>query len=450
MSKHLTVENIAQYIAEINRIYRAGNATEHTYRPALKSLLEAMANGLTVTNEPKRIACGAPDYIVTRKEIPVGYVEAKDIVTARDSVVIDIDKKTLQNRIQKFCDSTISDDEIRKWLFPSKSDGKYLAGDSRGWKLPEARKKIAKNNHEELIQDINYRPFDTRKIYYTPAMVDWGRENVMQHFLKGENVGLVIPKINKEDNCFFISDKIIGHKHCSAYDSNTLFPLYIYPEVNKLFSDENRKHNLNNAYLDLFSLHTGLQFTEEKEEAENTFAPIDVLDYIYAVLHSPTYREKYKEFLKIDFPRVPYPENTEQFWKLVVLGGKLRSLHLLEGVEPQQGMADFPIAGSNEIEKPYYSPPCMEGWQPQADGVVSAQAGSGRVYINDTQYFDNVPLVAWNFYIGGYQPAQKWLKDRKGRTLNFEDIRHYQKMIWVLRETGEVMRKVDEVMDITM
>jgi len=119
------------------------------------------------------------------------------------------------------------------------------------------------------------------------------------------------------------------------------------------------------------------------------------------------------------------------------LGGKLRRLHLMEGVEPQQGMADYPIAGSNEIEKPHFVCHCVLDPQSPANG---------KVYINETQYFDNVPSVAWNFYIGGYQPAQKWLKDRKGKTLGYDDIRHYQKIIWVLKETEEVTREVDEVM----
>jgi hypothetical protein len=128
---------------------------------------------------------------------------------------------------------------------------------------------------------------------------------------------------------------------------------------------------------------------------EGNFFAIDLLDYIYAVLHSPAYREKYKEFLKIDFLRIPYPKNAEQFLRLAKLGGKLRKLHLLEGVEPEKGLADYLVAG--------------------------------KVYINDTQYFSNVPLEAWNFYIGGYQPAQKWLKDRKGRVLSYDDKLHYQR-----------------------
>ena len=147
------------------------------------------------------------------------------------------------------------------------------------------------------------------------------------------------------------------------------------------------------------------------------------MDYIYAVLHSPEYREKYREFLKIDFPRVPYPRDAARFWALAALGAKLRRLHLMEDVEPQPGVANFPVDGNNEIDNLQYV--------------------GNKVYINKKQYFDRVPSEAWNFYIGGYQPAQKWLKDRKGRILGYDDIRHYQRIIRVLKETGEIMREVD-------
>jgi predicted helicase len=175
----------------------------------------------------------------------------------------------------------------------------------------------------------------------------------------------------------------------------------------------------------------GLAFIPEKMEGaceitqNSTFAPIDILDYIYAVLHSPTYREKYKEFLKIDFPRVPYPKDAETFWPLVKLGGEIRQIHLLESSVVENYITQYPEDGSNLVVKPKY-----EG---------------GKVYINDTQYFDNVPEVAWEFYIGGYQPAQKWLKDRKERTLNFDDILHYQKIIVALTETDRLMREIDSI-----
>ncbi len=163
------------------------------------------------------------------------------------------------------------------------------------------------------------------------------------------------------------------------------------------------------------------------------FAPIDLLDYIYAVLHSPTYREKYKEFLKIDFPRVPYPKDKATFWQLVKLGGQIRQIHLLESPIVEQYITQYPIDGNNTVTKPIFSP------------STSGRAGVGSVYINDTQYFNNVPQIAWEFYIGGYQPAQKWLKDRKDRKLEFEDILHYQKIIVALTETDRLMKEIDKI-----
>jgi predicted helicase/very-short-patch-repair endonuclease len=164
---------------------------------------------------------------------------------------------------------------------------------------------------------------------------------------------------------------------------------------------------------------------EGGELLRENFAPIDILDYIYAVLHSPSYREKYKEFLKIDFPRVPYPQDAETFWKLGNLGGEIRQIHLLESAKVTEYMTQYPIDGDNIV------------------GKVRFEAG--KVWINETQYFDNVPEIAWQFYIGGYQPAQKWLKDRKERMLNFEDIFHYQKIIVALSETDRLMKEIDKI-----
>ena len=211
---------------------------------------------------------------------------------------------------------------------------------------------------------------------------------------------------------------------------------------------------------------------EVRSDFRSTFAPIHLLDYIYAVLHSPTYRETYKEFLKIDFPRVPYPKDQEQFWKLVKLGGELRQIHLLESPKTEEFITTYPIDGDNIITRkitktspgfelkqnplsPADSSPSKEE-QPsqlrQDNGVTSSvptRVGMyrevGKVWINDTQYFDRVPKIAWEFYIGGYQPAQKWLKDRKGRELMFEDLLHYQKIIVALTETDRLMKEIDGI-----
>jgi predicted helicase len=200
-----------------------------------------------------------------------------------------------------------------------------------------------------------------------------------------------------------------------------VFPLYIYNE------DGGRAPNLNPDIVQRIAQSINLKFTPEKEETPGTFAPIDILDYIYAVLHSPSYREKYKEFLKIDFPRVPYPDNADKFWKLVKLGGELRQLHLLESPKVEEFITKYPVDGDNVVEFVKYE--------------------DGKVWINPKQYFDGVPENVWNFYIGGYQPAQKWLKERakEKRELSYEDVCHYQKMVVALRETERVMGEVDGV-----
>ena len=166
-----------------------------------------------------------------------------------------------------------------------------------------------------------------------------------------------------------------------------------------------------------------------------TLNPLDILDYIYAVLHSPTYRETYKEFLKIDFPKIPYPTDTQKFWQLVSLGREIRLYHLLEHPSLAEFDASYPQGGDNKITTKIST----------KDFIVNDTQTHGKLMINDTQFFDNIPVTAWDFYIGGYQPAQKWLKDRQGRKLNYDDIQHYQKIIKSLHETHKIMQKIDAV-----
>ena len=244
-----------------------------------------------------------------------------------------------------------------------------------------------------------------------------------------ENLAISSTRSRRNDaSCYFITQNITDKSISSSLDNNYIFPLYLYNDTTQNTLDEQaiRTPNLNQEIVEQIAQNIGLTFTDEKEDIHGTFAPIDLLDYIYAVLHSPKYRETYKEFLKIDFPRVPYPTHTKTFIELVKLGGELRRIHLLESPSVEQYITQYPEDGSNIVEKPIYK--------------------HGNVYINDTQYFANVPEVAWNFYIGGYQPAQKWLKDRKDRALDFEDILHYQKIIVALTETNRIMQEIDTVL----
>jgi len=266
-------------------------------------------------------------------------------------------------------------------------------------------------------------------------------------------------------NCNVVIE-IDGSSHDDKQEYDTARDLYLESLGLKVIhiSVADVMNNLN-AVMSMLIDHPALKGTPPEEgkttptpPEEGNFAPIDILDYIYAVLHSPTYRSTYKEFLKIDFPRVPYPKDQDTFWQLVKLGGEIRQIHLLESPTVEQYITQYPIDGDNAVTKPRFinSPPSegcpqdgvvkiLEGCPPQADACLPQAGVVGKVYINDTQYFDNVPQVAWEFYIGGYQPAQKWLKDRKDRKLEFDDILHYQKIIVALSETDRLMKEIDKI-----
>ncbi len=383
-------------------------------------------------------------------------VNVTGIVTARDGLVIHNDKEKLLENILIFSDTKYSDDEIRKHFFGNKKDGKYLAGDSRGWSLSSARNKIGGNVHSNFIQKIDYRPFDTRYIYYSTNMVDWGREKYIQHILKNDNLSLVLGRQSTDEfwSNVQISNNMIDNRYHFSYKGiPSQLPLYLYPETTTqqtLDGNTERTPNLNPEIVKQIAEGLGYFFSPEKPdyneqtEETNQLYPIDILDYIYAVLHSPSYREKYKEFLKIDFPRVPYPKNPRQFIDLVDLGSQLRQIHLLESPVVEDYITQYPEDGDNIVTKPKYE---QRNFVMDENTITHNDTiePMGRVYINETQYFENVPEVAWNFYIGGYQPAQKWLKDRKERELSYEDILHYQKIIVALSETDRIMKEIDTI-----
>jgi predicted helicase len=237
------------------------------------------------------------------------------------------------------------------------------------------------------------------------------REKTFRHFVDKENIGLIT--VRQQSTFSFqhiLATKFMiesGAISLQTKEWGYIFPLYLYSE------NGSRIPNLKK------------DIVYEIEKIVGKLSPEDIFDYIYAVLHSSTYREKYKEFLKIDFPRVPYPKDKESFKKLVAFGAELRLLHLLETPKVNQFITTYPVAGSDTVERLVYK--------------------NEKVIINDEQYFGNVPEVAWNFYIGGYQPAQKWLKYRKGRTLTNEDIEHYQKIIVSLTETDRIMKDIDNI-----
>ena len=357
-------------------------------------------------------------------------------VSANDGMNISMTEKEQREKIQ---DILTLEEAVWRLKYKRKKD-------ARDWQYGYA-KSDAQENQKLQITNVSYRPFDARFTLYTGnsrGLYASPQPKTMQHFLKGENVGLVINKPAQGGadiyTDVFITTHLTDQSIFSAMKrSPFICPLYVYPDKKDqqtIEDQQERTPNLNLEIVKEIEKKLQLTFANEKENTQNTFAPIDVLDYIYAVLHSPTYREKYIEFLKIDFPRVPYPKDQDTFWKLVKLGGEIRQIHLLENSTVEQYITKYPVAGDNLVSRKMSK---------NSPGYVPNNETQGKVYINDEQYFDNVPLVAWEFYIGGYQPAQKWLKDRNERKLEWEDIAHYQKIIVALSETDRIMKEIDGI-----
>ena len=369
------------------------------------------------------------------------------IVTARDDFTIYHTAQELKAAITGF---RAMDDETARSEFSLGKDVwdwkvALARGDLKNNIFTEDKNKetpLGKRRPDEPVR-INYRPFDNRYTYYSGKSKGFHcrpRDKVMQHFLERENVALVLCRQFKGSESYyhvFITENIFESSLVSNKTSEigSGFPLYLYPDTTlQQDIDQKRIPNLDKDTLEDIAKGLELHFSPEKQEDGATFAPIDLLDYIYAILHSPLYRSRYKEFLKTDFPRVPYPTDKKMFWKLVTLGAELRSLHLIEekNTALQQLITGYNIQGNNQVEKVDFE-------------IKNPDDMTGNVHINDTQYFESVPKTAWDFYIGGYQPAQKWLKDRKGRELNSNDLNHYQKIIVSLMRTANIMAEIDKL-----
>jgi hypothetical protein len=364
------------------------------------------------------------------------------IVTARDEFAIDFDDEPLLSRIEALRDTHWSDEEIRAKFFADKSSSKYPPGDSRGWKLPAAREAIRKDKEwRKRCVDILYRPFDKRRIYYVPWIVDWPRVVVMPNMLRSTNVALawtrpMSPKYEFSvlATSWIIDQCTIGNKSAGAGISY-LGPLYSYAKTDVLAGEllgkregEGRRPNLSPPIVKEFSGKLKLRFVSDGAgDLIKTFGPVNVFDYLYAVFYSPGYRSRYAEFLKIDFPRVPFTADLDFFRELARLGGELVALHLVESlIQTSIGaLFDRDTRAWRYQHADGCKPPILIRFTGPVEPVVEKVSYANEtVWIDKAQRvgFAGVPEDVWNFHIGGYQVCAKWLKDRKGRVLSADDI----------------------------
>jgi hypothetical protein len=355
-------------------------------------------------------------------------VHSNGIVTARDSLTIGWSSNEIFGRVERFLSLPTESARLEY----------DLREDTQEWKVTDAQQDIREAGfRRSFVTPVLYRPFDIRFTYYTGqtrGFICRPRHDVMHHMLATDNLGLITSRLTKGETFAHVqvSQNISEAIVMSAMTSNNgfLFPLYLYttPEstANTLFAqtETTRTPNLALDFIKAFAAKLGLAFIADGAgNLTTTFGPEDVFHYAYAIFHAPTYRTRYVEFLKIDFPRLPLTSDATLFAALVAKGRALVGLHLLTAPQVDNFITSFPIGGSNMVEKVQYA--------------------GGKVWINDRQYFGGVPEAVWQFKVGGYQVCDKWLKDRKGRALAHDDINHYQRVVVALHQTIRLMREID-------
>jgi predicted helicase len=347
------------------------------------------------------------------------------IATRKDYLWVDFAKEPLEAKFKKIIKGSIED--------------AYEAGikSNSSWDFSKVKPKLSKDVSKNLYE-YSYRPFDTRHIYYDPLMIERGdhRFAMAKHFLGLNNLALLTTRLNgatgsKECDAVFITDKI-SDLNLYARGGSFVFPLYLFVEEisnvlkepveyygNKKISDDVKSiENFSKEFRSYIDVHY-----------KRHFSPEEIFGYIYAILHSPTYRSKYSEFLKIDFPRIPFAEDKKVFKQLAELGNELINVHLLKVPELDDSLGEFIGKGDSIVEKLNYV----------------TEKKIGKLYINKTQYFNNVPQQVYDFYIGGYQVIDKYLKERKGRKLTYDEAGNIESTIRAIKFTLEQMSKIDKL-----
>ena len=363
------------------------------------------------------LEAGYRRYISVSETFPVSSV---GIVTARDRLTIQWSSEEMWRTVVPF-----------SGMNPELARQSYRLGkDARDWKVTLAQQDLLDSGlTREKIVPILYRPFDVRHTYYTGrtrGFICMPRSEVMSNMLAGNNLALMMPKQHKNEFGALTTNYISAHKSVAAYDTNYHFPLYIYPTVKdfNLFSDQESSEVKPNLNPKLIEVLTKAHSQDPSAEA--------IFHYVYAILYAPAYRRKYAEFLRTDFPRIPFTVDRILFERLANIGARLANLHLLSSPELDPPISRFEGEGDSMIETSK-----SKGFRYDAD--------EQRIYINRTQYFDTISSAVYEYRIGGYQVCEKWLKDRKERRLELDDIRTYCRMVTAVARTLEIQQSIDDL-----
>lgn len=360
---------------------------------------------------------------------------APGFATQHDDFAISASQSEAEGKVERFLAASSEADARRLFRLCAQNQ----------WLYSRAKKELASGEWRKQLTELCYRPMDRRWTVFNRNVAVHRRERVSKHLFHRNNIALTMSGNagsigSPEFDAINVVDRVTElnfFRRGGAY----VFPLYLYPDEaadqSDAFAPKHRTLNLDPALYAAICAAGGIDPADQAGPDDDFRAPtgdarpseVKVFDYIYGVLHAPDYRTTYAEFLKIDFPRIPYPASPEIFRAVSEKGEALRRLHLMEPAAI--GDTPYPFTGDG-------------------DDVVAAgypKFEAGRVQINADQGFDAVPPIAWTFHIGGYQPAQKWLKDRRGRTLSYDDIGHYQRIIKILAETDRIMAEINLPLD---
>jgi len=352
--------------------------------------------------------------------------------TGFDDLLIDFDKGDLLKKVRRFVDSRRSPVEIKK---------EFSAEVGHASKLLSRRSAFDVAHWEKYLRLIQFRPFDYRYAYLKQDLLKTNSFNVMNE-LDPEHLGLVTTRQTKEQFGVLAIAGFCGHKCTSSYDRSYIFPLWISAKGG-LLSSTDKRPAITREFLGQLSRTIKTTSLDEWGFPSHVSSS-DVYHYIFSILSAPSYRKRYGEYLKREFPRIPLTSDEELFRKLCALGADLVALHLLE--------EDYEAASWNRSgpkgKRPFKT--LLNRLAGKGDTEVAKgypKYRDRKVVINPSRYFEGVPDEVWASHIGGYQVCEKWLKDRRGRTLTDEDINHYQRVLVALNETIPVMAQIDTVIE---